>query len=134
MSSDPPDMGGIEAFRFLADINISPQTVEALRLQGWEISRSSQWMPSTALDEEILNFARSEVRVVITQDLDFSALLALSGQDRPSLVTLRLSTSEPEFVTQRLLDAAPLLGRALAESCAVTIEDAVVRIRKLPIR
>jgi predicted nuclease of predicted toxin-antitoxin system len=134
MSSDPPDPGGIGAFRFLADINISPQTVEALRQHGWEITRSSQWMPSTALDEEILDFARREVRIVITQDLDFSALLALSGQERPSLVTLRLSTSEPEFVTQRLLDAAPLLGRALAESCAVTIEDAVVRLRKLPIR
>jgi hypothetical protein len=37
-------------------------------------------------------------------------------------------------VTKRLLAAVDLLRRALLEGCAVTIEDATVRIRKLPIR
>jgi predicted nuclease of predicted toxin-antitoxin system len=134
MSSDPPEAEGFGAFRFLADINISPQTVEALSRQGWVIGRVSRWLPTTATDEEILAFARSEGFVIVTQDLDFSSLLALGGYDRPSLVTLRLSSSEPELVTQRLLEAASLLGKALGESCAVTIEDLVVRIRKLPIR
>jgi len=135
MPFDPPETAGLlGAFRFIVDLNISPQTVEALSQQGWSIGRSSQWLPSTATDDEILDFARGEGFVVITQDLDFSALLALGGHDQPSLVTLRLSSSDPDFVTQRLLEAAPLLGKALVESCAVTIEDSVVRIRKLPIR
>lgn len=134
MPFDPPESEEIGAFRFLADLNISSQTVEALRQQSWDINRSSRWLPSTAPDDEILDFARNEGFVIVTQDLDFSALLALGGYDEPSLVTLRLSNSDPEFVTQRLLEAAPLLGKALVESCAVTIEDFVVRIRKLPIR
>jgi predicted nuclease of predicted toxin-antitoxin system len=134
MPFDPPEVEGIGAFRFIVDLNISPKTVEALREQGWKINRSSQWLASTATDDEILDFARREGLVIITQDLDFSALLALGGYAEPSLVTLRLSSSDPDFVTQRLLEAALLLGKALVESCAVTIEDFVVRIRKLPIR
>jgi predicted nuclease of predicted toxin-antitoxin system len=135
MSSAPPEAGRIEDFRFLADLNISPQTVGALRKQGWQISRSSETLALTAPDEEILDFARQEESVVLTQDLDFSALLALGGYDRPSLVTLRLSTSEPGLVAQRLLETAPLLETTLSKGgCAITIEDSSVRIRRLPIR
>jgi predicted nuclease of predicted toxin-antitoxin system len=134
MSSAPPETADIAAYRFLADLNISPQTVEDLRQRRWDITRSSHWLPSRAPDENILDFARNQGFVVVTQDLDFSALLALGGHDSPSLVTLRLSSSEPAFVTRRLLDAEGLLARALVEPCAVTIEDSVVRIRKLPIR
>jgi predicted nuclease of predicted toxin-antitoxin system len=70
----------------------------------------------------------------VTQDLDFSALLALGGFDRPSLITLRLSDTAPETVTRRLLETASLLEQVLPEGSAVTIEDEAVRVRRLPIR
>jgi predicted nuclease of predicted toxin-antitoxin system len=81
-----------------------------------------------------LDFARREGRVVVTQDLDFSSLLALGGYDRPSLITLRLSVSDPDTVTRRLLEVLPVIEQVLKEGCAVTIEDVSVRVRKLPIR
>lgn len=93
------------ALRFLANMTISPKTVEALRQQGWDIVRVSQLLPVNASDQEILDLARQEDRVVVTQDLDFSALLALGGYNRPSLITLRLSVSNPETVTKKLLGA-----------------------------
>lgn len=96
--------------------------------------RSSELLSPKAPDQEILAYARDTGRDLLTQDLDFSALLALSGMDRPSLVTLRMSTSEPETLTARLLEAESLLASALPEGCAITIEDSVVRVRKLPIR
>ena len=105
-----------------------------MRLRGWDVVRTSELLSPKAPDQEILAYARETGRDLLTQDLDFSALLALSGMDRPSLVTLRLSTSEPEIVTARLLDAESLLARTLPEGCAVTVEDSVVRVRKLPIR
>jgi predicted nuclease of predicted toxin-antitoxin system len=123
----------LTTLRFLADLNISPLTIEALRQESWDIVRSSHWLPANASDEEILSLARRENRVVVTHDLDFSALVALSGMGLPSLITLRLSTSEPEIVTQKLLETAPLLTEMLREGCAVTIEDGAVRVRKLPI-
>jgi predicted nuclease of predicted toxin-antitoxin system len=120
--------------RFLANMNISPKTVTALRQQGWEIIRLSDLLPVDATDEEVLELARREDWVVITQDLDFSTLVALSGYDRPSLITLRLSVSDPETVTQRLLEVLPQIEQFLRKGCAVTIEDIAVRVRHLPIR
>jgi predicted nuclease of predicted toxin-antitoxin system len=86
-----------------------------------------------APDQEVLQLARREGKVVVTQDLDFSALLALGGYDRPSLITLRLSVSDPETVTRRLLEVLPQVEQCLQEGCVVTIEDVAVRIRQLPI-
>jgi predicted nuclease of predicted toxin-antitoxin system len=118
----------------LADLNVSPLTVEALQREGWDIVRISQRLPPRTPDRQILELARDEGQAIVTQDLDFSALLALGGFDRPSLVTLRLSDSSPETVTRRLLETASLLEQVLPEGAAVTIEDEAVRVRKLPIR
>ncbi len=81
----------------LADMNLSPVTVNSLREEGWDILRVSSLLAANASDAEILELARRQDRVVVTQDLDFSALLALGGHARPSLVTLRLSNTDPEF-------------------------------------
>ena len=118
----------------LADLNVSPLTVEALQREGWDIVRITQRMAPRTPDRLILGLARDEGKAIVTQDLDFSALLALGGLDRPSLVTLRLSDPAPETVTRRLLETASLLEQMLPEGVAVTIEDEAVRVRKLPIR
>jgi len=123
----------VAGIRLLANMNISPQTVEALQQQGWDIIRVSQILPVSASDQETLELARREDRAVVTQDLDFSSLLALGGYDRPSLITLRLPVSDPETVTRRLLELLPRLEQVLQEGCAVTIEEVAVRIRRLPI-
>lgn len=120
--------------RLLADMNISPQTVTFLRQQGWDMVRVSEVLPATASDSEILEFARREERVIVTQDLDFSTLLALGGYNQPSLITLRLLVSEPDTVNQKLIEVLPGIEQELEEGCAVTIEDTAVRIRRLPIR
>lgn len=120
--------------RFLADMNISPLTVEALRRAGWDIVRVSNLPPANATDREILELARREDRVVVTQDMDFSALLAVEGFHRPSLVTLRLLETGPETVIRRLLQVLPQVEAALRQGSAVTVEDTVVRVRQLPIR
>jgi len=120
--------------RFVADMNISPLTVEALAAEGMDIVRVSSLLPANASDGDILGLARQQGRVVITQDTDFSALLALGGHDQPSLVTLRLLNTDPEVVTQRLRKVLPQIEAALRRGCAVTVEDHAVRVRQLPIR
>ncbi len=120
--------------KLLADMNISPQTVTALQGQGSDIIRVCEVMSRTASDLEILEFARQENRVIVTQDLDFSMLLALGGYNKPSLITLRLSLTDPNIVTQKLIDTIPQVEEILTEGGAVTIEDASVRTRRLPMR
>jgi len=122
------------SLRFLADMNLSPITVDALQREGWDIVRVSTLLPANASDAEILVLARRQNRVVITQDLDFSALLALGGHAQPSLITLRLSNTDPSLVTERLRQIVPQSEQALQEGSAVTVDDSSLRIRRLPIR
>ncbi|MEA5488054.1 MULTISPECIES: DUF5615 family PIN-like protein [Pseudanabaena] len=120
--------------RLLADVHISPKTVGDLQKQGYEIVRSSEFLPANAPDINILEFARTENWVVLTQDLDFSMLVALSRYSQPSLITLRLSSAKPDIVTKKLLDVLPQIEEALQEGSAITIQDDSIRIRKLPVR
>lgn len=124
----------MSSLRLLADVHISPLTVAALRLQGYDIVRTTDFLPATAADAEILELARVEGQVILTQDLDFSLLVALSNYGLPSLITLRLSSARPDVVAQRLLDVLLTVETELTEGAAITISDDSVRVRKLPIR
>jgi predicted nuclease of predicted toxin-antitoxin system len=124
----------VKNIRLLADVHISPKTVADLQKQGYEIMRSSEVLPANAPDINILEFARTENWVVLTQDLDFSMLVALSRYSQPSLITLRLSSAKPDIVTQKLLEVLPQIEEALQEGSAITIQDESIRIRKLPVR
>ena len=119
--------------RLLADMNISPRTVSALRDLGWDVVRVSDRLPVSATDLEILRYAREQGREVVTQDLDFSTLLALGGHVRPSLITLRLAVSDPETITRKLASVLPGYEHELREGCALTIDDTTVRVRRLPL-
>lgn len=123
----------MSSLRFLVDMNLSPSIVTDLQQRRWDILRVSQVLPMDAEDFEILEFARQQNRVIITQDLDFSSLLALGGYEKPSLITFRLSVPEPETITRKLLELLPHIEDRLAEGCAVTIDDRRVRVRRLPI-
>ncbi len=117
--------------RFLADMNLSPVTVAALNERGWETVRSSSLMAADASDQDILSYARAHEYVIITQDLDFSPLLMLSGFNRPSLITMRLSLPDPETVAARLIEVLPFIIDTLEAGSAVTIDDRHTRVRKL---
>ena len=123
----------MSSLRFLVDMNLSPSIVTDLQQRRWDILRVSQVLPMDAEDFEILEFARQQNRVIITQDLDFSSLLALGGYEKPSLITFRLSVPEPETITRKLLELLPHIEDRSAEGCAVTIDDRRVRVRRLPI-
>jgi predicted nuclease of predicted toxin-antitoxin system len=70
----------------------------------------------------------------LTQDLDFSQLVAVGQYAQPSLITLRLSSAKPDFVGQRLLMVLPELEEELRDGIALTVSDNSMRLRKLPIR
>jgi predicted nuclease of predicted toxin-antitoxin system len=121
------------ALSCLADMNLSPVTVKMLCEGGQEAIRSSEVLPATASDEELLDHARSQGMCVITSDLDFSALLALGGHSSPSVISLRLSYGDPDMVARRLLEILPLLEEELSAGCIVTVDDRRIRVRSLPI-
>jgi len=77
--------------------------------------------------------AEREDRALVSHDLDFSALLAVQGRTRPSLITLRLRSFDPQEIASRLVAVLPGVAAVLARGAAATVEDSHVRIRLLPI-
>lgn len=119
--------------KLLADLHISPRTVTFLGSLGHDVIRADALLPTNAADEDLIAVAVREERTILTQDLDFSAMIALAGRRAPSLINLRLSSSRVEHVNAVLVKALPELELAVLSGVVVTVEDQRVRQRSLPL-
>jgi predicted nuclease of predicted toxin-antitoxin system len=69
----------VPSLEFLANMNISPLTVRQLNGLGWNVVRIPEVLDPQSKDSEALHYARTNNKVLITQDTDFSMLLAVGG-------------------------------------------------------
>ncbi len=72
-------------------------------------------------DEELVRFAISEKRVIVTLDADFHAIVAISGKTVPSVVRVRIEGLKGE-------EAAALIGAELARSEEVLGRGALITV------
>ena len=119
--------------RLLADIHISPRTVQFLNDRGHDVMPMTSVLAATAADDEIVAKAVELQRTVVTQDLDFSEIVALSRKTEPSVVLLRLSDSRVDNVNRKLELVLPMLEDAVADGVIATVEDYRIRVRSLPV-
>ena len=91
--------------KLLVDMNLSPSWVERLARHRFEAVHWSTIGAATAPDAEILTWAKEYQFVVITNDLDFSAILAASAGASPSVVQIRTQTLLSDVVGAVLRDA-----------------------------
>jgi len=118
--------------KFIADIHISPLTVNELKKNGYDIIRITDKLPATSSDAAIIQLAYREQAIIITQDLDFSALIAQSGLNWPSVISLRLDNAKPDKITWILNAVLPQIKTELTEGAIISIDEKEYRIRKLP--
>jgi predicted nuclease of predicted toxin-antitoxin system len=85
-----------------------------------------------APDTELLDWAVSNNAVILTNDGDFSQMLALRGLNRPSVIYLRTSELRPQGPGSRVVDAFQALAGSHIASI-VTIDDRSTRTRTLPV-
>jgi predicted nuclease of predicted toxin-antitoxin system len=120
--------------KFLADMGISKKTILFLRSQGHDAVHLTEQAMQKAQDPIILLKARQENRVLLTHDLDFSDLVAASGEALPSVVTFRLRDMKPENVNLYLQNLLDFHSDALMQGAIVSINEAKTRLRLLPIK
>lgn len=118
---------------FIADMHISPLTVEELRKAGYAIIRVTEKLPATSTDKEIVYLAYQEKATIITQDLDFSAIVAQSGLQGPSILSLRVADAKPQLIASLLKSVLPLIKTDIEEGALISISEEEYRIRKLPV-
>ncbi len=119
--------------KFLADMGISPRSVDFLRHSGVEAVHVHELGLDRLPDARIVEKARSEGYVVLTHDLDFGELLALTGADLPSVVIFRLQSMRPSNVNRYLQILMTEHGAALNEGAILSVNDRHIRVRRLPI-
>jgi len=119
--------------RFLADMGVSTLTVKWLRSEGHDAVHLRELGLQRLPDEGILVKAREEGRIVLTMDLDFGYLLAISADPLPSVVLFRLSDERAEFVSRRLASVLTESAEALVAGAIVSVSDTSIRVRGLPI-
>jgi predicted nuclease of predicted toxin-antitoxin system len=116
--------------RILADENFPGIVVTQLRARGHDVLWARTDMPA-AKDQDILDRARLEARIVVTFDKDFGELAVRRGLPASDGVVLfRLSAPSPESVAARIL--AFLDTPREWTGCFIVVEDERVRIRPLP--
>ena len=115
-------------------MGISPETVSWLRSQGHDAIHLHEKELDRLTDPEILERARREARVLLTHDLDFSQLLALSGAALPSVIVFRLADMRPESVNRHLEQVLQQAQDDLAQGAVISVREGQIRVHRLPIQ
>ena len=112
----------------------TPRSVAALlRQAGFDVVHTAEIGMAKAADDEILDRASKENRIVVTLDADFHALLALSGASNPSVIRIRVEGLRAEEFSLLLQNVIKRCRNDLETGAMVSVQENRVRIRNLPI-
>ena len=114
-------------------MGLAQTTARMLRDQGHDAVHLRDESLQTLPDEAIVAKALAESRVIVTQDLDFGRIVALSGQLLPSVVTFRVADARPVMVNELLRRVVDQCEQGLSDGALVTVTDRSIRVRLLPV-
>lgn len=115
-------------------MSLSPGWVERLGRHGFEAVHWSTVGPATAPDAALLSWARERGDVLLTHDLDFSAILAGTSEQAPSVLQLRMHDLMSERAVEAVVSALEVHAAAIAQGALVSIDEGGGRVRILPVR
>jgi predicted nuclease of predicted toxin-antitoxin system len=119
--------------KILIDMNLSPTWVEVFAKHNIVSIHWSTVGDPRATDRTIMNWASANSYIVFTHDLDFSALLAATQTNRPSVIQVRTQDVLPANLENLIINAIAQFGAALEAGALITIDEARSRVRILPL-
>lgn len=118
--------------RFLADMGVSQRIVQWLGEEGHDAvhlrEEGLHKLPNGAIFEK----ARSEQSILLTFDLDFGEIVALSGGHSVSVIVFRLHNTTTLHVIERLKKVLKDSREAIEQGAIIVVEESRHRIRHLP--
>ncbi len=119
--------------KLLVDMNLSPRWVNLLVDAGIDAAHWSTLGAANASDSEIMAFAKANDYVVLTHDLDFSAILAATHGGKPSVVQIRSEDVSPDIIGGPVIGALQQMSVELEEGALLTVDPNRTRLRVLPL-
>jgi predicted nuclease of predicted toxin-antitoxin system len=117
----------------LLDENLLPSFRDILRSLGYSARHVYDVGLDQTPDEDIVAFARKSGDTILTNDLDFSRIMALSKEEFPSIITFRLSAINEALFREIVAYNFSDLVEAAEQGHLMTIDEGGIRIRKLPL-
>lgn len=100
----------LREFPLLTDENVDPEVVAGLRRLGFDVLDVVESGRAGACDVDLLRWATSEGRVVVSHDADFGTLAIFQNEPLVGLLFLRPGHIDPQFTMATigaLLNADP---------------------------
>jgi len=119
--------------KLLIDMNLSPRWVHYLATPSQQVVHWSEVGDSQTSDVVIMAYAKQHDYVVLTNDLDFGAILAATQGDKPSVVQVRSEDLRPHIIGEKIKAALFQLQRELELGALLTIDASRTRVRLLPL-
>jgi predicted nuclease of predicted toxin-antitoxin system len=116
--------------RFLADESCDFGVVRALRAEGHDVFAVAEMM-SRSDDRELIDFAATEDRILLTEDKDFGWLVHVAGAKNNGVIFIRFPGNRRGGIAAVVCGVVQKHGDRLNRSFVV-IEPGYVRISDLP--
>lgn len=120
--------------KLLIDMNLFPRWVDHLAESGIESVHWSIVGPGNATDSEIMAVAAARGYILLTHDLDFSAILATTHATRPSVVQLRAADISPDVIASQVASIIREKANELEDGAILSVDLDRARLRVLPLK
>lgn len=119
--------------RFLLDMPVSPKLLAILQNHGHSGAHAHQLGYDRAPDSDLLQLARSEGMILITADLDFPRLLALSMAEGPGLILFRGGNYTDVEMCALLDQVLERLEPSVLAKSVCSVDARRIRVTELPL-
>ena len=119
--------------KLVVDMNMSIKWVDALMEAGFEAHHWRDVGDRSSPDAQIMTYAIEIGAVVLTRDMDFSAILATNQLSKPSVVHLSERDRFAPLTVQRRIVALTRFKDDLENGAILSIAAGRVRLRRLPV-
>ena len=119
--------------KLLLDMNIPIRYVGLLKEKGFELIHWSDIGNPRASDHQIVDYAREHGFIVVTYDLDFSAILSVTHDLKPSVVQVRAALPRAAQIVDLIAIAISQNRDSLQSGAILTIDTKKARARLLPL-
>ncbi|MDR1374792.1 MAG: DUF5615 family PIN-like protein [Treponema sp.] len=118
--------------KILIDMNLAFRWADMLSVRGVSAVHWAAVGPANASDGNIMTYARTNGYTILTNDLDFGAILAATHSGKPSVVQIRAADTRPKQLLETVYNALIHLNGEIEQGALVTIDIKKTRIHTLP--